>query len=282
MFEEQPTRSACATIGTGGLNKPMQARENTTSRVNKSGDHTTLTISIEGPYFPLVKFRKALDSFIDLLTEVDKETSDDGKLTLEWAISSIREGSVHITAVANPVNEEIPQIRPSQVIQMITQGFDQLQEAPVIPTGFNETALKCSKTFAEIIHPDDFAEVRFSSNGWHKAIAPRLAGNVDEITKTTQKFYGSIEGTLVSISVASKQTLGIRSSIEGKVIRCYFNDELFEDAKDALGRRVYVFGLIRQRLHGPKLNIQVDELRILPSPKEMPTVSEILARLRQG
>ncbi len=260
----------------------MGTSDNTTSSLAKSNISDTLTIIIEGPYFPLAKFRKALDSFIDLLTELDKETSEEGDLTIEWAISSIKTGSIHITAVANPINEEIHRSRPSEVIRTVTEGLDQLQEAPVIPIGFNEAALKYTKTFGEIINPDDFAEVRFRSNGWNKNIAPRLAGNIDEITKTTQKFYGSIEGTLVSISVAPKQTFGIRSSIEGKTIRCYFKNDLFETAKDALGHRVYVFGLIRQSLHGPKINIQVDELRILPSQNEMPTVSEILAKLRHG
>lgn len=260
----------------------MQGREDTTSSVARSSEHATFTISIEGPYLPLAKFRRALDSFIDLLTEIDKETSEKGDLTIEWAISSIRTGSIHITAVANPVDEEIHRSRPSQVIKTVTQGLDQLQEAPVIPVGFSEAALKYTKTFADIINPNDFAEIRFRSNGWNKNVAPRLAGNIDEITKTTQKFYGSIEGILVSISVAGQQTLGIRSSIEGKTIRCYFKDNLLEVAKDALGCRVYVFGLIRQRLHGHKINIQVDELRILPSQDEMPTISEILAKLRHG
>jgi len=258
----------------------MQETEDTISSTVGSSEHVTLTISIEGPYFPLAKFRKALDSFIDLLTEVDKETSDNGDLTVEWAISSITSGSIHITAIANPVNKEIHQSRPRQVIKTVTQGIDQLQEAPLIPIGFSEAALKHTKTFGVILDPNDFAEIKFRSNGWNKNIAPRLAGNIDEITKTTQNFYGSIEGTLVSISIADKQTLGIRSSIEGKIIRCHFKDELFELAKDALGGRVYVFGLVRQRLHGPKINIQVDELRILPSQDEMPTISEILARLR--
>ncbi|MBD2019377.1 hypothetical protein H6F43_04160 [Leptolyngbya sp. FACHB-36] len=217
-----------------------------------------------------------------MLTEIDKETSENGDLTVEWAISSIETGSIHITAVANPVNEEIHQSRPSQVIETITHGIDQLQESPVIPTGFSEAALKHTKTFSELVDPDDFAEIRLRSNGWTTNIAPRLAGNVDEITKTTQKFYGSIEGTLVSISVAARQVLGIRSSIEGRTIRCYFKDELFEVAKEALGRRVYVFGIIRQRQHGPKINIQVDELRILPSENDMPSVSDILAKLRGG
>ncbi|NJL82735.1 MAG: type II toxin-antitoxin system VapC family toxin [Chloroflexaceae bacterium] len=35
---------------------------------------------------------------------------------------------------------------------------------------------------------------------------------------------------------------------------------MFDIAKEALGHRVYVFGLVRQRLHGPKINIEVEEL----------------------
>jgi hypothetical protein len=260
----------------------MPTRENATSSVSTSGDRATLAITIDGPYFPLAKFRKALDSFIDLLSEVDKETSESGNPTVEWAIASIEAGSIHITAVANPVSEETSKTRPRELISTITRGLEQLQAAPVIPSGFSEAALRYSKTFGEIINPSDFAEIRFGSNGWNTNIAPRLAGHVDEITKTTQKFYGSLEGTLVSISLAAKQKLGIRTSLEGRVIPCYFKDDLFDLAKEALGRRVYVFGLIRQRAHGPKINIQVDEMRILPAPDEMPTVDDILAILRQG
>ncbi|NJL57531.1 hypothetical protein HC928_22175 [bacterium] len=260
----------------------MQGNEGTKFNLIKSSERATLTISIDGPYFPLAKFRSALDSLIDLLTEIDKETSENRGLTIEWAISSISSGSIHITAVANPIDEELHRARPTEVIKTVTQGLDQLQEAPVIPSGFSESALKYSKTFGAILNPDDFAEIRFESNGWNKNIAPRLASNVDEITKTTQKFYGSIEGILVSISVAGKQSLGIRSSIEGKTVRCYFKDELFQTAKDALGSRVYVFGLIRQHVHGSKINIEVEELRVLPSADELPTVSDLLARLRTG
>jgi hypothetical protein len=263
----------------------MQAKGNTISDLVKSGDYPTLAINVDGPYFPLIKFRKALDSFIDLLTAVDQETSEDGNLTIEWAISSITTASIHVTAVANPVSEEVPQSRLRQVIQTVIQGLEQLQEAPVTPIGFSKAALRHTKVFGEIIDPKDFAEIQFASNGWQQNISPRLAGNINEITKKIQTFYGSIEGKLVSISVAGKQTLGIRSSIEGRTIRCYFKDEMFEAAKKALGHKVYAFGLIRQHSHGAKISIQVndaDEFRVLPSPDEMLSVSEILARLRNG
>jgi len=258
----------------------MQGVEHT--KINTLGGNTqnTLSLSIEGPYLPLAKFRKVLDSFFDLLTEVDRETSDDGQLTVEWEISSIRAGSIHLTATANPIDEKIDLFRPKQILRTLTEGIDQLQEAPLIPNGFSYSALNHARTLAKIIDPRDFAEISFRSNGWNKNIAPRLVGNIDEITKTTYKSYGSIEGILISISVAGKQKIGIRNLLEGKTIQCYFKDELFEDAKNALRQRVYVFGLIRQHLHGT--NIQVEELKILPSVEETPDVSQILARLRHN
>lgn len=260
----------------------MQGREGIVSSVVRGSNYPTLTLSIEGPYLPLAKFRKALDSFIDLLTEVDRETSDSGNLTVEWSISSITSGSVHITAVANPVDQEVYQLRPNQVVELIAQGIDQLHNFPIIPVGFSDAALKYVKTFSELIDPNDFAEIHLESNGWATGIAPRLAGNINEITKTTQKFYGSVEGTLVSISLTGRQSFGIRSSLEEKTIRCYFKDDMLEMAKEALAQRVYAFGLIRQRVHGEKMNIQVDELKILPQAEHIPTVSEILAKLREG
>jgi len=260
----------------------MQGREDKNSNSVKGSNHATLSFSVEGPYLPFTKFRKAIDSFIDLLTEIDRGTSDNGDLTVEWSISSVRTGSIHITAVANPVSQEVHQLRPKRVIETVAQGIDQLHDSPVIPVGFSDAALKHVKTFGDLIDPDDFAEIRFESNGWATEIAPRLSGNVDEITKTTQRFYGSVEGILVSISLSGKQSLGIRSSLEGKTIRCYFKDETLEKAKEALGCRVYAFGLIRQRTHGPKINIQVDELKILPSAEQVPTVSELLAKIRGG
>lgn len=258
----------------------MYGGEETISSVTSSDGRTTLTIVIDGPYFPLTKFRQAIDSLLGLLTEIDKETSNKGDTTVEWSIQSIESGSIHMTAVATPVNEERDHQRPSEVMQTFTSGIARLQDAPVIPDGFSEAALRHTRAFGELINPDDFAAIQLGSDGWNTSIAPRLAGNVNEIARTTQKYYGSIEGVLVSISLSGRQTLGIRSKLEGKTIKCFFKDDLFEVAKEALGKRVYVFGIIRQRRHGPKINIEVHELRMLPSREEQPSVNDILARLR--
>ena len=239
-----------------------------------------LTLRIDGPSFPLKKFRMAIDSFTELLTEVDKETSSDSAPTVEWVISAVESGSITITAEANPLHEETEPNRSEDLMLAISDGLRTIQDAPSRPLGFSNKALVSAKTFAELIDPEDFAEINFSGESWQVDIQPRISANVDELTKNAYKFYGAIEGTLVSISVAGQQSFGIQSPVEGKTIKCYFKEELFEAARSALRERVYVFGLIRQYLHGPKVSIQAEELKVLPSANEFPTIAELSRMLR--
>ncbi len=97
--------------------------------------------------------------------------------------------------------------------------------------------------------------------------------NVDEITQNFYSIYGSIEGQLVSINIANRQKMGIRSLTDNKIIKCFFPEELFEQAREALGKRVYVFGLIRQYLHGEKINIQVQEMKVFPEKSASSSLS---------
>ena len=106
--------------------------------------------------------------------------------------------------------------------------------------------------------------------------------NVDEITQNFYSIYGSIEGQLVSINIANRQKIkmGIRSLTDNKIIKCFFPEELFEQAREALGKRVYVFGLIRQYLHGEKINIQVQELKVFPKKSASSSLSNIINSIR--
>ena len=104
--------------------------------------------------------------------------------------------------------------------------------------------------------------------------------NVDEITQNFYSIYGSIEGQLVSINIANRQKMGIRSLTDNKIIKCFFPEELFEQAREALGKRVYVFGLIRQYLHGEKINIQVQEMKVFPEKSASSSLSNIINSIR--
>ena len=240
----------------------------------------TMTIDIDGPYFPLEKFKETIEHFLSILSELDRGISTTGKPVIEWSVSSVSDGSLHLTAEANVVSEDIEPGRPSEVIFTFARGMEFIREKPERPPLFSNKALKSAKAFSELLDPENFAEIELGAGNWRIQITRSISANVDEIIEDYHKSYGAIEGTLVSISLANKQSFGIRDFLEDRVVRCFFPDDLFEIARSALGKRVYVFGIIRQRTHGQKINIQATELKVLPSSNELLSLKDILKAVR--
>lgn len=240
-----------------------------------------LTIKIDGPYFPLDKLNKVLGSFSIVLEEIDKEISQDNEKGIEWSVSSIKQGSIIITAEANRIKDDIEIQRPSLVINTFKVGLETVQKNAYYPQGFTSRALKNLKTFSDLLDPDDFSEIIFSTEDWRVQVTPKLAINIEELKPDVYKSYGSIEGYLVSMSLVKKSNIGIRSFTDNKIIRCYFTtDDIFEQAKEAMGKKVYVFGIIRQDWHGEKHNIEVKELKILPQQSQTSSLDNILKLMR--
>jgi hypothetical protein len=108
------------------------------------------------------------------------------------------------------------------------------------------------------------------------AVTKGLAANAHDLIKPKYQSYGAFEGKLTAINLYQKPNFRIRNLIDPRdSILCYFPDSLLERAKEYLGRRVYAYGLIRQREDGKKLNIQVEELERLPERGELSTVQEL-------
>lgn len=255
----------------------MQSRDLSFSRDALSNK---LAIDIDGPYFPLEKFQQALEHFLTILAEIDRGLSSRGTPDIEWSISSVRSASLHLTAEANLVSDDIEPNRPFEVILTFARGMELIQERPERPLMFSNKALRSVKAFSEMLSPENFAEIEFSTDNWRIQITKSLSANVAELIEDYHKSYGSIEGTLVSISIANKQSFGIRDVLDGRVVKCFFPDNLFETARNALGKRIYVFGIIRQQTHGQKINIQVTDLKVLPEFNELLSLKDIFRNIR--
>ncbi|MDX2272715.1 MAG: hypothetical protein NW237_12350 [Cyanobacteriota bacterium] len=249
-------------------------------RLVQSDNSARLTINVDGPYLPLDKFRAALNYFSQILVDVDKETSENGSPTIEWAITDVRNGSLHLTVEANVLSEDIELKRPSDVISIFKKGIQSIQDQGIRPEGFSNKSIKAAKQFANILDPDNIAEIGFRSNGTEVKIQPQLFANATQIISNHYKYFGSVEGTLVSISVAKRRQFGIRVSSQNKIIKCFFQHDMQEEAKNYLEKRVYVYGLIRQLLHGDKVNVEVQEIKRLPDWSEAVSAEALLRMIR--
>jgi len=224
-----------------------------------------------------------MDNFYALLTSLDKKTSDNDQSTVDWFIKSVQEGSIQLTAEAQIVNESVDENRPSEIIQSLRSGLSCLKTENHYPEEFSIHALKTIKTFSNLIDPNDFAEITLQGLDWYESITKNLSSHVDELISSSYKHYGSVEGQLISIKIArgSSFGMGIKTPLQSRIIKCSFDqDSLLQSAKDALGKRVYVFGVIRQNLYGDKINVKVQEIRQLPDHNNHPSPTDILQMLR--
>ncbi len=234
-----------------------------------------LTIKIDGEHFPLKKFQSALSNFHIVLSEVDKETSLDGSKSVEWSVTNIKQGSLIITAEASLISDEINPQRRDEIISIFKDGMQIIEKRPEQPFGFSPRALRSVKQLSELIDPKDFAEITFRSGNWAVSLNEKISINIDGLTKDTYTYYDSIEGQLLSINISRGIKIGIRDNVNKNIVRCYFPEELLSEAKNSLGEKVLVFGLIKQYWHGHKISIRVQKIKIIPKPTKFFSLSDI-------
>jgi hypothetical protein len=255
----------------------MQDRE---LGISKDEFDNTLTIRIDGPYFPYGKFIKALDNFFHILEAIDKETSKDGEPSVDWSISAVTSGSLSLEAKGSPKNQDTDFERTAEVVYTFASGFESLRDSSERPYGFSKEAMRYARNFVDLIDPDDFAELGFSSNKWKFLHIYEVADNLWSKPSETYSFWGAVEGKLISLNVEGRAKFGIRSPLQRKIITCFVEKEnLFKTAKSAIGKRVYVYGKIRQVVDGHKVNITAQEIKIFPDENEIPDSRDILRRL---
>jgi hypothetical protein len=258
--------------------KSNERKANHTSQSRASS--AKLTLKVEGPYFPIDKFQKVLQNFSRILSEIDKDISRSRKVGVEWFISEVQQGGIVITAEANIVDDLVEIERPREIIKNFCEGLELIRDHPQLPLHFTNIALENVKKISDLIDPNDFAEIKFFAENWQFNMTRKISANIEEITKNFYQIHGSIEGQLVSISNADQQNIGIRSLTSEKIVKCFFSTELFERARESLGKRVYVLGLIRQSLHGEKIHIHVEELKVFPEKSSLAFLSNIIDLLR--
>jgi hypothetical protein len=94
--------------------------------------------------------------------------------------------------------------------------------------------------------------------------------------------FGSIEGVLDAINLHKNKYFTIYSFLDDRGIKCLFPDDLLEEAKKNLGKKVYVYGLVRSREDGQRLNILVTEIEPLPKQDEALSIYNMIGILSQG
>ena len=100
---------------------------------------------------------------------------------------------------------------------------------------------------------------------------------MDRLVSETDRSPGSVEGTLETVSIHRGSRFTIYHSRTKKAIRCDIpqGSELLDHAKEALGSRVLIAGILHTNAIGEPTRIAAETLRILRERHELPSIASL-------
>jgi len=107
------------------------------------------------------------------------------------------------------------------------------------------------------------------------SVTQRTARNLARALSVQRRSLGSVIGRLDSISVHKRRLAGVWDSITGLRVEVTFTDNQVQEIKNALGKRVEIFGLITRDFNDNPLKIKMRELEVLPDVGESPSMDSI-------
>lgn len=249
--------------------------------------HTSLTINIEGSSISFEKFRKVQKELATIFNEIEQtlliseveSTLTKGKPpSVNWIISSVESGSIHLTLKGVP-SEKVKNKDIAKVISVIESGITTIAERPERPPFFSDRALKSTKALANLVKKD-VVMIELKINSHKVNFNKHLMANVDAILEGNYKSHGSIQGVIKTIDLSQKEPFfRLFNLLKNQGIRCYFNSYLLDSIKNALGKRVSVYGLIISTKDGEKVSIKVEEMEVLPSEDDLPSIEDMIGIL---
>jgi hypothetical protein len=235
--------------------------------------NTELTMKIDDKMLSLEQVSEAQKHFAIILHEIDRAMSSKSQRMIRWILSDAKSGSFTITVDGFPSTENIGVDYVLNTISALKDGLKLLSTGGVRPSQFSDPLLRSLKALAYISR--DGLPVRiYNKKVGEASISREIALNVDKIIGITLKSYGSVEGELKAITLVNKPEFKIISLLDNEAVECSFSLDDLEIAKEALNKRVCVYGLILSKENGKKIRINVDEIEIFPSEDELPRISD--------
>lgn len=227
-------------------------------------------VDVEGPRVTLRRLARTADTALDLLNAVDAELSGRRGGGLEWVVSELESGSVHVGATPEPRTEDVGPEIADRVLDAVGKGLRTIESSAERPAHFSDRALSRARELTGALEEEGVERLHVRSNGRRVEVTRRLAGNVDDLLGGKLESIGSVEGRLETVALHGRAYFNVYDAVTGAAVKCYFPSEMLEEVRDALGRRVVVSGTLWSDRSGDVQRVKAREIELLPEEEELP------------
>lgn len=233
-----------------------------------------VSLTLKGDKITADKLRRSISDFNALLDEVSAEVTKQKK-SINWFVT-VKKGGIVFSPVY--VGKDRISAASRQVFGVVKEGIEKLERKSERPDYFNDKALELVQNLATLSdskpHSLEGINIKFGS-GKAKSFTSDYVSNIDSILGFESDAYGSVEGKLEAISGRGGLRFNVYDSVHDNSVRCSFSYNHLEKAREAFEKRVHVFGSIKYSLGGFPRSIKVEELKIFPEKKSLPSVFDV-------
>jgi hypothetical protein len=237
-----------------------------------------LRLTVEGKLgeISFETFVAVVRNSLDILTNLDSAVSIQPRGSLDWFITEMSSGSLMVSIEAR---SKLPDVDYSpKVIQAFVSGLAHIQEERTTPPYFSDYDLRKAHNIARSLRKDGTNVVRVTDVEQRNTatIESGISENLSQLVNVRYQEVGSIEGRLEMISIHGSPRFAAWHSVTQHSIRCRFHaGELLQKIKEALGRRVVVYGTVHFNYQHEPIRVDVEDLDILPREEELPLPKDL-------
>ncbi len=235
----------------------------------------TIRMTAKADNLSVKSFMKTVNEAIKVLNSVAEKINDTNDF-LNWRIVYVKmESPLEITL---DTGERFNQDIGSKIINASVNGIRRLEDVADMPEYFDINTIRYAK---ELVKPlnNGIEDIELITNE-DVPIKPtqHVAANADLITKSITKqhlTWTTIEGMLDFADVHGKYEFKVFDLLTDEAVKCTIPAQQFEEAKMALGKRVFITGEAKYNNAYKLQSIYVKKIDILPTDDNLPTIEQL-------
>ncbi len=212
-------------------------------------------------------FKSAMGGAVDILREFDCAISGRPRGSLNWYIGKLYSNG-HLSVVFQSRIKPVRRVRerpidfsPEVTTNFLT-GFEDLEERCETPQYLSEVGLQKVGDLANLLNKNGASGFTFTSEKRTVEVTKKTQENLGKLLPIRRTSIGSVEGKLEAINLHKTERFIVYHSVTNKGVACFFNPEQLTmlDVKNALGKRVAVFGTLHKNIRGDTLRVDVERM----------------------
>ena len=231
----------------------------------------------EGASLELPALVGAMGDFLGLLREFDSTVAEKKSGNLIWSVTALERYPAPLIGVT-PRQRKAILDTGERVERELISNVDALTDRGERSRFLSDAALNHVERIAKLSTKFGPSSIYTSSNNkvpLTTTVSVKTLTQVKELTSVKSTSFGTLVGSLDSISVHKGREFRVWDEQTSRPVRCRFDPKREAEAKDLLGKRVIVTGMVKADSSGRPISMRVEDFSFLEVVTSLPTIEEM-------